>query len=588
MSIKKLLYAAALLLMIVPACQKEMSVTDLPGITNATTITAIITGRIINENGLPVSGALVKAGTAGTQTNINGEFILANATVVDKAAYVTVEKSGYFTGSRTFIARAAQKHYVEIELLPNTNAGTINATTGGTVTLANGSAVTLPANSVVVKSTGIAYTGTVQVALAWIDPTSDRLMRQMPGDLRGIDETSTEVGLQSFGMLGVELTGPAGEKLQVATGKKAILSFPLPTSIVGMAPATVPLWSFNEATGLWKQEGTATKSGSKYTAEVSHFSFWNCDAQFPTVQFSGTFTNQTGQPLRHALVKIKRTSVNSYTTGYTDTTGYVSGLVPKNESLVLEVYGSSNCGQVLHSQNIGPFSVNTNIGTVAVTLSSANTFTITGSAVTCSSTPVLAGYVNVILGGFNTYRAPIVNGNFTLSFSGCGATTQQVTYYAVDSTTAQQSAPVTTTVNTGANNLGAITACGTSTQRFVNFTIDGVAYAITSPPDSTTAYASQGTTSISGFKLGGNATNYTSISFRFAGTATGTAPINSIYISAPTLTDSATVQSGAFNVTVTDYGAVGGYIAGNFSGNLNGSGSTLHPATCSFRVRRDQ
>jgi hypothetical protein len=587
MRFKNLLYAASLILITVLACQKEVSVSNLPGTSNATTISATISGRVVNENGLPIQGAIVKAGTTTTQTNTNGEFNMNNATVVDKAAFVTVEKSGYFTGSRTFIAKANQKHFIEVELLPATNAGTVSAANGGTVTLSNTSAVTLPANAVVVKSTGAAYSGTVQVAMTWIDPTSNRLMRQMPGDLRGIDETSTEVGLQSFGMLGVELTGSAGEKLQIAVGKKATLNFPLPASIVSTAPATIALGSFNEATGLWKQEGTATKSGNSYTAEVSHFSFWNCDAPFPQVQFSATFTNQNGQPLQHAQVRIKRTTVNSFTSGFTDNAGLVSGIVPKNEPLILEVYTTSSCNTAIFTQNIGPFSTNTNMGTVAVTVSGANTYTVTGTVVNCSSAPVTAGYVNVNLGNFTTYRAPVVNGSFTLTFPSCAATSQQVTYYAVDSTSSQQSTPVTATLTVGSNALGAITACGTSTQRFVNFTIDGVAYNLTSPPDSTTARSQQGVTQVNGFKIG-SGTSFTSINFGFNGTAIGSAPISFVFIQAPTLTDSTTVQTGAFNVTVTEYGAVGAYIAGSFTGNLNGSGSTLHPVTCSFRVRREQ
>jgi hypothetical protein len=35
------------------------------------------------------------------------------------------------------------------------------------------------------------------------------------------------------------------------------------------------LWSFDEAKGLWKEEGQAIKTGSNYVGDVSHFSFWN-------------------------------------------------------------------------------------------------------------------------------------------------------------------------------------------------------------------------------------------------------------------------------------------------------------------------
>ncbi len=588
MRMKHLLFAAAITIITVFACQKEVSLTNVPTVpTNNTTVSATVVGRVVDENGAPVQGALIKAGTGTVQTNLNGEFRLNNATLSERTAFVTAEKNGYFTGSRTFIAKAGQKHYVEIQLLPKSTAGSINATTGGTVTLANGSTLTLPASAVVTKSTGATYTGTVQVAITWIDPTSANLMRQMPGDLRGINEAGTEVGLQSFGMLGVELTGTAGEALQIAPNKKASLKFPLPTTIAGTAPATVALWSFSDSTGLWKQEGTATKSGNFYTADVSHFSFWNCDAPFPTVNFTAKFVNQNGQPLQHVMVKITRPSVaNSWAGyGYTDSSGSVSGLVPSNEPLVMQVYNTYSCSQAVFSQNIGPFSTTTNLGTITVTLTTSNSFTVTGSVVNCSNTTVTAGYV-VVNTGLSIYYAPIVNGAFSLSFSSCSSGTQSITYFATDSANSVQSSPVTTTINAGANPLGTITACGVSSQRYINFTLDGTTYSITSPPDSTTGWLSQNMTLVSGFK-GGNATTYTALSTRFNGSAIGSFPINSLSVRTPTFTDSLVTPVGTINVNVTEYGAVGAFISGSFSGSINGTNNTPHTIQCTFRVRRD-
>ena len=222
MRMKHLLFAAAITLITVFACQKEVSLTNLPNPATNATVSATVVGRVVDENGAPVQGALVKAGTGTVQTNLNGEFRLNSVTLTEKAAFIAVEKNGYFGGSRTFVAKAGQKHYVEIQLLPKSTAGNFDAATGGTFTLANGSAVTLPTSAVVVKSTGAAYTGSVQVAITWIDPTSANLMRQMPGDLRGINESGAEMGLQSFGMLGVELTGTTGRSVANCYWQKSI------------------------------------------------------------------------------------------------------------------------------------------------------------------------------------------------------------------------------------------------------------------------------------------------------------------------------------------------------------------------------
>ena len=87
-------------------------------------------------------------------------------------------------------------------------------------------------------------------------------------------------------MMAVELQGASGESLNIAEGSTATLTFPIPQEILGNAPAEIPLWSFNENLGLWVEESVASLQGSNYVGEVSHFSFWNCDAPFELVELS--------------------------------------------------------------------------------------------------------------------------------------------------------------------------------------------------------------------------------------------------------------------------------------------------------------
>lgn len=575
------------------ACQKDFSIDNGvidPDLPPATNITATVSGRVTNELGAPVKGAMVTAGTSTAITDVNGMFKINNAGLVDRAAFVKVEKAGYFLGSRTFRATDASKNYVEIQLLPKTTIGAVNASAGGTLTLSNGSVITLPANGVVLKSNNAAYTGVVKVAMAWIDPTSASLQQIMPGDLRGVDASGAERGMISYGMMGVELEGTSGEKLQIAPGKKAQLKFPLPSAIQAGAPATIALWSFDETTGLWKQEGTATKVGTKYEAEVSHFSFWNCDAPFDIVAFQAIVKDQNGNVMPHVLVKIKRLpGTGWYNSGaaFTDSAGKVSGMVPKNEQLVLEVYGSSACNAVLHTQNIGPFNSTASVN-VTVNVPSALTFTISGTAENCSAAPVTDGYIEV-QAGFRTYRAPVVNGAFSLSFTGCSPT-QQVDYFVADNASNQQSTPVTTTITSGNNAVGVVAACGISTQQFINFTVDGTNYNFTVPADSLTAYKNQqggmtgGGTSVSGLASTGS---FRFIGWTFDGSATGNFPLSYIDLSVPSLNDSVVVSTAMpVTVTITEYGQPGGYISGSFSGVLAGSLTPNHTIQCSFRVRR--
>jgi hypothetical protein len=576
-------------------CQKELSNdtgSNPVAPSSEANITASVAGRIIDELGVPVKGAVVYAGIVTTTTNINGEFTFTNVALYDKAAYIKVEKQGYFTGSRTFIARQGQKHNVYIQLIPKTKVGTVAAPTGGTITTTNGSAITLAANSVVVESNGAAYIGNVDIAMAWIDPTSANLTSQMPGDLRGIDATNQETGMQSYGMLAVELTGSGGEKLQIAAGKKASLKFPLPASIQGAAPATIALWSFNETTGLWKQEGTATKSGNVYMADVAHFSYWNCDAPFPeSAYFSATFVDQNNQPIQNVHVYIsKANGVFTGAHGIPDGSGYLTGRLPANEALVLnvELYGYQCQSGIMYSQNIGPFATGStnNLGTITINTGTVlSNFTISGTAVNCNNAPITDGFAD-IRNGYSVYRANITNGAFSVSFYTCVPTATTISYLVVDYAASQQSSAATKTVSPGTTSLGTVAACGTATTAFINFTIDGAAHSLVSPADSTIGYnlapgaiASQ----IRGYT--GNQAMFSL--FSFSGVSTGSFPLTSINLRAPGMADSVGVNSATpINVSVTEYGPVGGFIAGSFSGTLIGYAVPTHTIQCSFRVPR--
>jgi hypothetical protein len=574
-----LLAAAIAVTLTIISCHKNAS-NEIVTPSTGTNITAVVVGRIINDQNQPVAGATVTAGTFSATTNVNGEFRINDAALNEQTAFVSVEKAGYFKGSRTFIARQGQKHYVEIMLLPKQLVGSFSATTGASISVADGSFISLPANAVVTASSNAAYTGTVNVAMAWIDPSSANMYRQMPGDLRGIDAAGAENVLQSYGMLAVELIGNSGEKLQIASGKKATIKFPLPTSVQGSAPATIALWSFNDTTGLWKQEGTATKTGNVYVADVSHFSFWNVDAPYATATFKATFLNQvTGQPLQHATVRIKRSN-GSYGYGNTDSTGFVQGFVPFGETLVLEVLANYTCNTPVHSQNIGPFttgSINA-LGNINVTLSTSSTITLTGTIVNCSSAPVTNGYVDVRMGNYYYRTSPNSVGTFSLSFVSCSPTVA-VSYYAVDNATNQQSATVNTTL-TGSSSAGTLSACGISTARFVNYTLDGVNYSFTSPADSI-LYYQQG--------LFYAYSPSRQLQFSANATGIGSYPLTNVYaFFAPNSQYRYNTSNNAMVTTTEFSNTVGGYIAGSFNTVLHDSISPTvnHTFQCNFRVRR--
>jgi hypothetical protein len=552
-------------------------------------VTGSVTGIVVDENNRPVVGAAVASGASTTTTDRYGSFSFTNISLSKTNGKVKVTRAGYFTGYRTFVSVAGRNNNVRIKLIPKTNAGNFAGSAGGTINITGGGKLVVPA-AAVTDASGNAYTGSVDVAMTWIDPTSADLPNIVPGDLRGIITNGEERGLSTYGMLGVEMTGAGGQSLKIATGKTAELTFPIPATLQGSAPATIDLWHFDEATARWKQEGTATKTGSNYVAQVSHFSFWNCDAPFPLIDLCMTLVNPNNQPLNNVQVRIKRTVNNTYGYGRTDQAGNLCGKVPKDEALVLEVV--DQCNAVIYSQNTGPFSANTSLGNITVTIPASNNLIITGTVTNCAGANVTNGAAVIYMEGGNYYSVPVTNGTFSLNLLRCNGGAVNFSVLGVDYTALQQSAPVSGTGTTGTVNAGTLQACGTSAVQFIEFLVDGTPVSFAAPPDDITSIDSvatgvfSNTTSV--FSSRGNAGTNIFSRFIFSNNtvaATGL-PLTSIFIAGGTGLSSQQVVTVGPTVNVTTYGPVTtGFIEGNFNIQMNFSGTTKN-VICTFRVRR--
>jgi hypothetical protein len=428
-------------------------------------VIASVSGIVLDESNAPIANAEVTSGAAITTTNTNGMFIFQNISLSKENGNVTVTKAGYFKGVRSFKTTEGKNHSVRIQLMQRISSGTVNAAAGGTITSNGGATIVFPANAFV-TSTGAAYTGAVTVYSRWIDPTAANLPFVIPGDLRGVSTTGVESILTTYGMVGAELTDANGNILKIATGKTATISFPIPVSLSATAPTSIVLWHFDDATARWKENGTATKTGSTYNAQVDKFSFWNCDvANANFINLDYTLINATtNTPLVSTSTRIKRVTNGSYGYGVTNNVGFVSGLVPKNEALVLEVFVNTACNTVVFTQNIGPFSANTSLGNINITIPSSQYISFTGTLVNCSAAPVSNGYVSFYgAGGNNAFVSTSATGSFSFTVLNCSGTSMAYEYQGTDYTTNQQSAIFSSFTTGTIINMGAINACGSPT-----------------------------------------------------------------------------------------------------------------------------
>lgn len=548
-------------------------------------VTASLQGRVVDENGKPVNNATVKSGSSSTATDINGVFRFNNIQLNKNAGFVLVEKTGYLKGSRTIFTNAGVVNNVEIQLIPKVIRGNFSATAGGDITIQNGSTVNFPVNGIINTATNAAYTGTVSVIGAYLDPTDPKLSSIMPGNLTGITTGNEQKTLQTFGMIAVELEGGSGEKLNLASGKTATISMPIPASLLASAPATIPLWFFDETKGVWIEEGSAIKTGSNYVGMVKHFSFWNCDVPANFITLKMKLLNQDSEPLKYHKVQIINMQNKSSAYGYTDSTGVVAGPVPSNANLNIVVFNL--CGDSIHSQSAGPYNANTDLGNVSVGVPAATTVTITGSVVNCSNAAVTNGFAEIKIDGV-FYRAAVDNnGNYSITFNRCSNAMSYAVINGTDLQAGQQGIDTAIiTVTSGSYNAGILRACGISITQYINYNFNGVAISFLPLVDTLTAYKDGNNTTISGrwVALG---RDHQSTYFSFVGNgSTGNHNLNYLYVHKQPNIDY--VPNGTITANITEYGSTGQFIAGSFTGNVRDSvTNVISPVQCSFRVKRN-
>ena len=431
-------------------------------------------GQIINENSQPIEGVEIKIGSITKYTDSKGVFVIKNAAVYEKFAYITAKKAGYINGSRTVVPNT-ESNTIKIMMLTATVQTTVPSGTASNVTLSNGTKVAF--DGTFKTEAGAAYSGSVKVMMHHLDPSDATTRDKMPGSLMAQNATGSQRTLETYGMMNVELQDASGNKLQIANPTS--IEMPISSTQLASAPTTIPLWYFDETAGYWKEEGTATKVGNKYIGTVKHFSWWNCDVQFPTVSLGITVVNSNQVPMAGVRVELVRNNQNGgwNVPGYTNVVGQVSGLVPANETLTMNIYSNNTvCGnQVVHTQQIGPFSSNTALPIVVIPASSLNTTIVQGTLTNCSNASVTNGYVWLQTAGQFLYTQ-VTNGSFSFTVLNCSSAATSFTLQAYDYEGMKATSQQTGILNNQTVSLGTIQACAATNTTGELFDIDQNGY----------------------------------------------------------------------------------------------------------------
>ncbi len=299
-------------------------------------------GIVVDQNSNPITNATVKLNGISVTTDVNGVFTYNNVSVLERFAYFITEKTGFINGSRTLMTHEGLNS-LKIMMLPETVVATIASGTTKLVALPNGVKVTFDGSFM--KQDGSTYSGNVKVIMNHLDTTDKNVFDKMPGTLLALNTQGDYRGLESYGMINVELKGTNNEKLQIATGHKANVELPIATNQLDTAPSRIPLWHFDEVAGIWKEEGFSTRVGSAYKGEVSHFSWWNNDDAYVVATLNVTVMNDDGTPVNNVRITINRFAGSTgdilMDLGVTNSNGKLSSPIPINEQLIFKAYDAT-------------------------------------------------------------------------------------------------------------------------------------------------------------------------------------------------------------------------------------------------------
>ncbi|MEI3800606.1 MULTISPECIES: hypothetical protein [unclassified Chitinophaga] len=515
--------------------------------------------QLVDVSNNPVPGATVTIGTSTTQTNPDGIAIIKNAGVYERFAYIRAAKTGFMEGSRALMP-STSTNVIKIMMLPSHITATVNSGVTSDVSLSNGTRITFDGNFKTL--TGTAYTGAVSVIVNSLEASDNNLFAKMPGMLYAQNAAGDAKLLETYGMINVELLGSAGQKLQISN--KAQIEMNITAAQLSVAPATIPLWHFDETLGYWKEAGVANKVGNKYIGEVAHFSWWNFDIPLATspVQLQIKVVDPASNPLANVKTVLFRTggAYASYA-DYTLFNGTVTGTVPQNEVLTLKLYDI--CGNVIYTQNIGPFTANSNIlPDIVLNLPATQVATINGSLKKCNNTNVTNGYVSINYGQ-QTFFTLINNGAFSFQTIVCSA--DPVTIFGEDADNHQNTGTLNYSITSPTTNIGNIPACNTSAES-ITYAIDGGVTKIIAA--NITASATGNSFSITGNTPG----HMDAVDIQGNSITPGTySTLSGFQIYGNGLSTNINPVFNTFNITynLVNVGAVGQYIDVSFSGTYN-------------------
>jgi hypothetical protein len=253
-----------------------------------------LAGQVVGEAGEPVAQATVSMDGVSASTDAQGHFQLSLQGDEDRHV-LTILKGGHqlvsrivqgpltggdgqfrLSAARTFVVDPASR--ISIVDRPK-RAGQ------------RGAEVSIAASSLAPVADRASAAALV-ASVTTIDPTDPE--GGLPGDGSAVNARGERVRMESLGAVEVEFRDLAGNLYNLIDGRTATVRIPVQPERArrGELPSSAPVWFYDVASGLWREDGVARLAGNFYEAVVKHFSVIDIGYPQPNVTCARVRTSQ--------------------------------------------------------------------------------------------------------------------------------------------------------------------------------------------------------------------------------------------------------------------------------------------------------
>ena len=337
-------------------------------------------GVILSDKDLPVENATVVLEGEMTNTDSNGIFILDDVVISYSGSQLKIIKEGFFT-SALRVHPEADNRSLNVRLTAKGQDYNFLSTNPQDLTTPGDVRLVVPPNSFV-DANDQDYHGLITANFGWIEPLNKDVVSRIPGGTLGNTSNGESVLLEHYGTVLTSFLSDAGQELKIKTDASFDIYFPIASNLRNSAPSEIPLWFFDEMTGSWTENGTASKEGNYYKATVTESGYWSVQLAFEYATLRGTVKDKDGRGIEHARIALSREGGEVRRRYWTDKDGHFAILYPIREPLQLEI--EDECEQVLYTNTVGPFLSRTELSTIEID-PGINYWRITGVVTKCSN-----------------------------------------------------------------------------------------------------------------------------------------------------------------------------------------------------------